>query len=169
VSEFDDEVSSRWPGEPEPAGGFPVVCENGCPNGYLGDHKFSCRWAGRWFLKLTHEEVKVCGHQLDGNLVCVQIADRAVAPTDDYLGSGLYTGHQHVCFAELSRTRYPSVKIAMPDLSGPGGNIFAIIGQVADALQGHGEAVISEMTDDIFSSHSYTEALVKVGQWVTVL
>ena len=24
---------------------FPVVCPNGCPEGYLGDHKMSCREA----------------------------------------------------------------------------------------------------------------------------
>ncbi len=147
---------------------FPVVCENGCPDGYLGDHKFSCRWAGRWFLKLTHEEVRVCGHQPDGNLVCVQIADRAVAPTDDYLGSGLYTGHQHVCLAELSRTRYPAVRIILDDPMGPGGNVFAIIGQLAGALHGHGEAVVSEMTEDVFSARTYIEALDKASQWVTV-
>jgi len=25
---------------------FPVTCENGCPDGSTGDHRFSCRWAG---------------------------------------------------------------------------------------------------------------------------
>ena len=147
-------------------GDFPVVCENGCPDGYLGDHKFSCRLAGRWFLRLgSGTEVKVCGAQPGGNLVCVNVIG-AVKPEHDALYGG--DAHQHVCFAELSRTRYPAVKADLGDLSGPDGDVFAVIGHVAIALAPLGEAVVSEMTEDLFSSKSYDEALAKVRQWVTV-
>jgi hypothetical protein len=60
---------------------FPVVCGNGCPDGYLGQHKMSCHWAGgRWFLDGT--EVLITGDSalLPGasGLVCTQEADRAL-------------------------------------------------------------------------------------------
>jgi len=72
--------------------------------------------------------------------------------------------------SELPRTRYPAVKADLGDLSGPDGNVFAVIGNVALALQraGYGEDVVSEMTEDLFSSRSHDEALAKVRQWVTV-
>ena len=66
------------------------------------------------------------------------------------------------------RTRYPDIRADLGDLSGPDGNVFAVIGHVAIALAPLGEAVVSEMTEDLFSSESYDEALAKVRQWVTI-
>ena len=143
-----------------------TVCENGCPDGYLGDHKVSCYWAGWWYLNGT--EVKLTGVDPHSSLVCIQVADRAVTPTDAYLGSGLYTGHDHVPVQELTRTRYPDVQVQL-DLDGPGGNIFAVMGRVTSALHraGHDDRV-QEFTADITSADDYHEALDRVGRWVSV-
>lgn len=56
------------------------VCANGCPSGYLGAHKISCRWAGA--LRLDGEPVLVLGESDGGVTVCVTFPDG--------------TGHRHV-------------------------------------------------------------------------
>lgn len=64
------------------------TCENGCPDGALGRHKMSCRWAGgTWFS--DGQEVLVLGADAHGNLVCVK-----------YAGTG---AHAHVTRSSMER------------------------------------------------------------------
>lgn len=54
-------------------------------------------------------------------------------------------------------------------LIGTDGNIFAIIGNVNNALRKNGyQSLCKEFTHDIMSSNSYTEALCTVMKYVTV-
>lgn len=43
----DVDVEDECEGAPGDDESFPIVCANGCPEGYLGRHKFSCELAGR--------------------------------------------------------------------------------------------------------------------------
>lgn len=91
---------------------FPVVCSNGCPEGYLGQHKFSCEWAGR------------------------------------------------------EGPRYPDVTV---QLTGEDSNIFFIVGRVRATLRRAGHAdQIGYFTAHVSDARTYTEALNRIGQWVTV-
>jgi hypothetical protein len=44
--EYDSESIWLSPDEADGQESFPIVCSNGCPEGYLGRHKFSCSLAG---------------------------------------------------------------------------------------------------------------------------
>jgi hypothetical protein len=72
---------------------FPVTCGNGCPDGYLGRHKFSCCWAGGTW-SLDGQEVVILGDSVlsrgASGLVCVQLAGSA-------------TMHRHVAATSLVR------------------------------------------------------------------
>ena len=69
---------------------FPVTCENGCPDGSTGDHRFSCRWAGGP-LFVESREVRVLGECLARDEVCVQFTE---------------TGeHRHVSEGDVVRVR----------------------------------------------------------------
>jgi len=59
---------------PETGDGYPIVDRNGCPEGALGRHKFSCQWAGG-SLFFNGQPVTVHGEKPDGTLVCVVFAD----------------------------------------------------------------------------------------------
>lgn len=132
---------------------FPVVCENGCPEGHLGSHKMSCEWAGQLFYQ--HREVRVLGVSPSDRRVCIEYAD----PADG--------GHEHVPAASVGHVRYPDVHV---QLSGDDGHIFYILGRVRRALgkAGYSPAVKDEMFADVASSESYQDALTRVRKWVTV-
>lgn len=91
---------------------FPVVCDNGCPEGYQGKHKFSCEWS-----------------HLDG-------------------------------------PRYPDITV---QITGEDGNIFFIGGRVRAALKqaGHGDQR-ANFTRHLTSTHSFSDALDVVEQWVVI-
>lgn len=127
---------------------FPVTCENGCPEGYLGYHKFSCHWAGHWYL--DGHEVIVLG-QGPGGMVCVQGLD----------GGGR---HQHVESGKLCRVRYGEVRVK---LTRTDGNTMSLMSKVAAALRkaGHGDRE-RDLTADIFAAQSYDDALQRLQHWV---
>lgn len=65
-----------------------------------------------------------------------------------------------------SEVKFPDVEV---QLTGQDGNIFMIMGLVAQALKraGHRDAV-TPFTHDIMASDSYTDALARVRHWVEV-
>jgi hypothetical protein len=68
--------------------------------------------------------------------------------------------------ANTQEIRFPEVEV---QLTGQDGNIFMIIGAVRKALRraGHGDQA-DAFVKDITSADSYTDALARVQQWVTV-
>lgn len=134
---------------------FPVVCANGCPEGYLGRHKMSCEWAGQLFY--NHREVRVLGVSPSDRRVCIEFVNE-----DD--GDGK---HQHVPAANVGHVRYPDVRV---QLSGEDGNTMMIIGRVCRALRhhGYGPGACYEFSADVMNAESYDDALRRVMRWVAV-
>lgn len=55
--------------------GLGVTCRNGCPEGYLGLHKFSCYWSGgSWTAGDSGKPVVILGVDPAHPLVCVEDA-----------------------------------------------------------------------------------------------
>lgn len=49
-----------------------VTCRNGCPEGWLGRHKFSCSLAGQWLY--YGRPALVLGESADGQFLCLYVA-----------------------------------------------------------------------------------------------
>ena len=65
--------------------------------------------------------------------------------------------------------RYPQVRYTLPDLAGPDGNVFAIIGAVARLLRVHvGPDAAAQFTADATSCNSYQQVLDLIAVTVTV-
>jgi hypothetical protein len=71
--------------------------------------------------------------------------------------------------AEPKGPRYPQVHYILPDLAGPDGNVFAIIGAVARLLRAQvGPDAAAQFTADATSCRSYQQVLDLVAATVTV-
>jgi hypothetical protein len=66
--------------------------------------------------------------------------------------------------------RYPQVRYTMPDLTGPDGNVFVIIGAVARLLRTQvGPDAAAQFTADATSCRSYQQVLDLVAATVTTI
>jgi len=65
---------------------------------------------------------------------------------------------------------YPDVEVSLGDLTGPEGNVYAIIGNVTGPLRrAHGSKAATEFTRQATSQPSYEALLELVHRWVTVV
>jgi hypothetical protein len=132
-----------------------VTCDNGCPDGAQGRHKFSCSWAGKWFFRT--QEAKILGVSKDQPTVCLEVngehfhADR----------------HELLVTHQLSRVRYPDVEVHLS--TGHSGNTMAILGTASGALRHAGyRAAADQLARDVFACESFQEALRLVQETVNV-
>lgn len=137
-----------------------ITCDNGCPDGASGDHKFSCYWASAWFY--GGQDAKVLGASSDGRHVCLEV-------NGEHIHAGRYeslsvTAKPH---QRLSRVRHPDVVVHLS--TGQGGNIFAILGTVAHALRKAGYSSSADrLGNDLKACGSYNEALRLMQRTVSV-
>lgn len=70
----------------------------------------------------------------------------------------------------MDEIKFPNVTVVFPDLSGPGGNAFALIGQVTKAIrEQEGTAAANLFADESMSQTSYAALLEYIRRTVTVL
>lgn len=137
-----------------------VTCDNGCPKGARGRHRFSCYWTGDWFY--GGQDAKVLGASSDGRHVCLEV-------NGGHIHAGRYESlsvaakpHQR-----LSRVRHPDVVVHLS--TGQNGNVFAVLGTVAGALRKAGYASSADrLANDMIAGGSYNEALRLIQRTVSV-
>lgn len=62
----------------------------------------------------------------------------------------------------MSEIKFPNVTVVFPDLSGPGGNAFALIGQVAAAIRKQeGTAAANLFADEAMTDQTSYEGLIE--------